>query len=683
MRVVGTFANFLTRHHTRRVIYSAIACLAILLTVVLFGLVLRANKPENVTPLSLAVGVPLSGKEADAGQEIVRSIQLYVDDVNQAGGAKGHPLILLIFDDQGTAKGYKAVAAEAIKSPALVTIGNKSSELSLGVSKVYQMNQMPVISTFTLDQLTLENPYYFRTVPMASAQTQVLALYIKKVLNFKTTSIIQSKGKSYDKGVAEAFTTFFTSDGGAIKHTWEVDFKSDRQTIQRIVSELVADPDSGPILLTTREEDEAEAAIVAIRQAGLKTPIIAGSQTLAREAFARRFATYDEERKAPGFFTNGMYLVSPVLLDSAGEDTQEFASQYQKRYERLPSYSGIKFYEAAIAAVQALRNAELQLTPAYRNRDREQTRNALAAINSRKAALRGLTGPLYFNASRSSDLPIRIAQFQKRRLISAPQQFTTVVNPELVDLPHELQADNVVKSGDQYFWEQDVVYTGIDINQINQVDQRKSSFTADFYLWFRYPDGADATNIKFPGGTNLVPSQPLFTPNASLETDRNNGLNYRLYQIRGEFKTPFDLHDYPFDQQHLVIRFQNTTTPSDRLIYVIDTFGLRLPHTDTEAEAKPYQSLQLWAFKKLQYAQEVFRTTSTEGDPRLFGTNNRVDYPGLSTTVTIQRRSVVFLIKNLLPLFFLMLVPMATLYFPDKISKDRPPVAVAALISGT
>ena len=670
-------------HAKRRAIYGVIACITILLTIVLFKVEFEPHKTGSLTPISIAVSVPLSGKESDAGKEIFQSIQLYIDEINQKGGVNEHPLKLLKLDDQGTANGYKSVASEVIKSPAVLSLGNKSSELALGISQVYQTNRMPLISTFTLDELTIKNPYYFRTVPMASTQMQVLTLYIKKVLNFNTASIIQSQGKSYDKQVSKAFTTFFTADGGTVKHVWEVNLNSRKQSLEEIVRELATDSDAEPILLTTREEDEAENIIVAIRRAGIKAPIIAGSQTIGREAFARRFSKYDEEKKDTGFFTNGMYSVSPVLLDSAGADAQEFASKYQKLYGKLPSYSGVKFYEAAVIAVQALRNADLQLTPTSRSRDREQVRNALAAINSRKVSVIGLTGPLYFNASRSSDLPVRVAQFQNRQSLSAPEQFETVFNLEQVNVPQELKAGTLVQVGDDYFWRQNVVYTGIDLNQISQVDQRKSSFTADFYLWFRYPNGADATNVKFPGGTNLVPSQPLFNPDAPLEKGTIDGLNYRLYQIRGEFKTPFNLRDYPFDQQALVVRFQNTTTPSDRLIYVIDTLGLKLPQINTDAEKKPYQSLQLWKFKKLQYAQEVFRTTSTEGDPRLFSTNNRLDYSGLSATVTLQRRSLVFLVKNLLPLFVLMLVPMATLYFPERISKDRPPVTVAALISGT
>ena len=173
----------------------------------------------------------------------------------------------------------------------------------------------------------------------------------------------------------------------------------------------------------------------------------------------------------------------------------------------------------------------------------------------------------------------------------------------------------------------------------------------------------------------------MFNAAALLETDTIDGLNYRLYQLDGEFKSRFDLHNYPFDQQNLTIRFENLTTPSDRLIYAIDTFGLRLPISNTAVAKKPYE-LPLWKFKSIQYAKEAIRTTSTEGNPQFFNAENRVDYPGLSVTMTLQRRSLIFLVKNLLPLMLLALVPMMTLYFPTNLVKERPPVAVSGIITG-
>jgi branched-chain amino acid transport system substrate-binding protein len=297
-------------------------------------------------------------------------------------------------------------------------------------------------------------------------------------------------------------------------------------------------------------------------------------------------------------------------------------------------------------------------------------------------------GPIYFNDTNDSSPPIRFGQFVGRSLISTPTQLSAVAHLEIVDLQPELAAGNIVELPTEkepehrFFWKQEVVYTGIDINKLGRVEEANSSFSADFYFWMRYKDGADALAIEFPSVIANTVSQnaPIFDPEAPLKAEKINGLNYRLYRISGDFKGRYDFRDYPFDRQNLNIYFQNTKIPSDRLIYAVDTFGLK-QKTDPEERKKPYQSLQLWNFENIQYAQANFPNTSTRGNPKLFGTNIQVDYPGLSANITLQRRFAVFLIKTLLPLALLVLVLYSTLYFSENLSKERLKVAISALLS--
>jgi hypothetical protein len=53
-----------------------------------------------------------------------------------------------------------------------------------------------------------------------------------------------------------------------------------------------------------------------------------------------------------------------------------------------------------------------------------------------------------------------------------------------------------------------------------------------------------------------------------------------LYRIRGDFRSTFDFHDYPFDAQSLVLRVTNPRMTREQVIYAIDTFGLKLPRVD-------------------------------------------------------------------------------------------------------
>jgi branched-chain amino acid transport system substrate-binding protein len=340
-------------------------------------------------------------------------------------------------------------------------------------------------------------------------------------------------------------------------------------------------------------------------------------------------------------------------------------------------------------AVRAIQNASIQNTPATLKRDRQQIRNQLEAINRPEVAVKGLGGDIYFSVTHDSAVQIRFGQFVGKSLISAATQLSPVKHLELVNLEEEIKAGNIIPFTDarqkqqQYFWRQEVVYAGIDINKLSRVEQSKSSFTGDFYFWLRYAGSSDATRIEFPTGVanSLDPNLPLFDPEKPTHADVIDGLNYRLYQIQGEFRNNYDFHDYPFDQQALKLNFVNPRIPSERLIYVVDTLGLKLLKPDPEELKKPYQSLQLWNFKNILYAQETFSSTSTRGKPRLFNANLQVDYPGLSATITLQRRFSVFLVKALLPLALLVLVLFGTLFFSENLVKERLTVAISTMLS--
>ncbi|HEY9908450.1 MAG TPA: hypothetical protein V6D18_12690, partial [Thermosynechococcaceae cyanobacterium] len=113
----------------------------------------------------------------------------------------------------------------------------------------------------------------------------------------------------------------------------------------------------------------------------------------------------------------------------------------------------------------------------------------------------------------------------------------------------------------------------------------------------------------------------------------------------------------------------------------IDTVGLKLPRAK-DMERKPFQGLQLWNFKDITYFQDSSRSTSTQGDPDLFQSNVQVEYPGLSIRMTFQRKTLVFLSKNVLPLILLSLLTYCCLFFPYTMFVPRTMAPASALLSG-
>ena len=73
--------------------------------------------------------------------------------------------------------------------------------------------------------------------------------------------------------------------------------------------------------------------------------------------------------------------------------------------------------------------------------------------------------------------------------------------------------------------------------------------------------------------------------------------------------------------------------------------------------------------------------SSTQGKTAFFDTDDRNEYGGFDTAIVVQRDVVAFMIKTLVPLFLLVLVVSATLFFPPSLTKERTTIPVTGTLT--
>jgi len=317
-------------------------------------------------------------------------------------------------------------------------------------------------------------------------------------------------------------------------------------------------------------------------------------------------------------------------------------------------------------------------------RRREAIRGYLLSLDSPAHSIAGLNGPLWFTPERGHLQALRIGRFQDGLFVSAPVQLVPVSHPDAV----EIASKAVVEIGPgRFVRHQQVVYTGIFLNDISRVDIDQSTFTADFYLWMRFARGsgaagADPTDIKFP---TLVRGS-FDAQHPAVQGELDDGTSYRLWQVTGDFKNDFNLRRYPADRQNLVMRFFNARAASDRIVYVQDRRSFGAPAwtppgsatrlgsaTGTtpavaaspaevatggaEAEqADPFASnvapdafrnLTQWIPVRTSETRDILVTQSALGDPRLVGLERVRELSGFGLTVELRRRVLATLAKTL------------------------------------
>ena len=207
-----------------------------------------------------------------------------------------------------------------------------------------------------------------------------------------------------------------------------------------------------------------------------------------------------------------------------------------------------------------------------------------------------------------------------------------------------------------------VVYTGLDVTEINNIDPRKGTFSADFYLWFRSVGPLDYSNIEFHNAT-----EPIRLDDALMEMTTKN-ISYRAFRIKSDFKVAFSFKDYPFDSQTLSTRFRHKKLDSERLLFVADDIGMQREKGEISVEgSREHASLDPageWQLNDVSIFTDMGFTESTLGNPHMFHATADTDisYSRFNVNIKIDRKAKSYVLKNLIPLFIVILIGYAMLF---------------------
>jgi len=630
---------------------------------------------SHPSPIRIAFANSLTGPSAPAGTESLIATQLAIDEVNAKGGLNGRPIELVLFDDASDPAVARANAQAIADSPSVAVLGHYLSSASLAAGPIYKDARIPALTGHaSVDDLTSANDYYFRALAPVSAQARSIAEHLRAVMGEPKVRLVHTRdsyGKSFERGFAAAYPAEHLREFGLDVAAGQIG------SMDGAIYAVAQEPGPGVIVVGAATDFSSD-IVKALRRGRVKGTIIT-TQGAARESYLHNFINEPEEKTRPGFYSENLYAASSLIFDSAGVAAQVFAADYKAKAGTSPSWVGSGAYDAARLMIDALKRAAIQNRSDSKVEDRDRVRVALAAIDSPKSAVVGLTGRLYFSANRDIPRPIRLGFFRYGWFVTAPLQLVHIDQPDGIDLAAEREKGHVASFGNRHYWIQHVVYTGVDIVRLNRIDVKQGTFNVDFYLWMRFAGDDDGeTQVQFPA----LLDASAFDPVRPLQIGQEDGLSYRLYRIHGDFRARYELHNYPFDTQQLLVHFRSTQQRQELVTYVIDRFGLRLADERSSlVDDGAYSGLELWRFLRLRYFVDSLSSGSTLGKAALFDSGLKMEFAGFDTVIVLRRSSAVFILKNLLPLFLLALVVLATLFFPETLFRERVTIPVTAMLT--
>ena len=632
----------------------------------------------------IAVVGPMTGAGMQNGQAMLNAVRLYLDKVNERKSGFRYKVRLKVFDDGNDIERAERIAKKIVKDPGILAVlGHYYSSTSLAAAPIYNEAKIPIITaSATADAVTQDNEWYFRTIPNNSTQGIFIANYVAHVMEIQSAAIIADED-AYGASLSKSFTEAASEVGIDILKQWT--FNREEKGLSEILADIAEEAklmEEVPEMFFLATHAPEGARLITL----LKTPsapyLFFGADAFSTTAFLDLLKKLPQERARPGYFSDGIYMIAPFLINIANEKAQEFSYLFEKNYGRNPGSIAAGYYDATFALLEAINNSAIDVQESSPTENRKRIRDYLAGLYGYEQSLDGVNGPIFFDPEGDVVAPRFIALYTDQQIISAFSQYQLARNARRVEnLLKRILNHEIFLIGEYILEKTRVVYTGIDINEISDLNMSTLTYTLDFFLWFRFQGEFDDKAVEF---VNAVDPVDLGEPLLEYTYD---DITTRSYRIKTTFKTRFVFLDYPFDEHTLSIRLRHKGQTRSELIYAADILGMRETAADKGSLSPSEESIAFsdttsWRVLRAWFFQDIISNDSTLGVPELFNTKETIDYSQFNASVQIKRETLKFITKQLFPIMLLALVAYLA-YSVPMTSDMRVNIGMSMLLTST
>lgn len=271
------------------------------------------------SPITVAFPAPITSGNSTAAGQMVNAAKLAVADINKEGGAGGHPLVLKVYDDQGTADGATQVVQRALtEDGAKVVVGAYSTDESIAVRTIAEREGVVYIGSSAVGpQVTQGAKYTFRTTINQADYSPPIARVIKNLGKSKPAILADTGpvGSTLPPGLVAQLK----SDG--ITALSPVSYTLSSTDVTAPVSTVVREKPDSVIIIGSLASDEG-LVVKTLAEDGLKVPVVGFGSLTAEDALKIGGAAYT---KMPGVF-------AVENTDPNNPEFQKFLKEYASAY---------------------------------------------------------------------------------------------------------------------------------------------------------------------------------------------------------------------------------------------------------------------------------------------------------------------------------------------------------------
>ena len=298
---------------------------------------------QKKAPIKVGFVGPLSGRLSVLGVAGRNGAILAVEEANGTGGVNGHPVELIVRNDEQDEKKALKSDKELLNENVAAIIGHMTSTMSLAALPLCNRMKIPMISpTTSTPRLSGLDDYFFRVIPPNTSETDHLAGYARKGMGLlKMIAIIDLSNSVYTEEFYKTFKFEFERLGGHMLPP--VTFTSGPGIVfGRFVKKILSSGAEGLLLLT----GSLDAAMICqqVRKSGVKIPMIACGWAMTR-AFLEH----------GGRAANGVVFSQLFNVNMEDKRYSAFSARFRERFGHDPSFGAAHGYEAARLFLKALK----------------------------------------------------------------------------------------------------------------------------------------------------------------------------------------------------------------------------------------------------------------------------------------------------------------------------------------
>jgi hypothetical protein len=199
--------------------------------------------------------------------------------------------------------------------------------------------------------------------------------------------------------------------------------------------------------------------------------------------------------------------------------------------------------------------------------------------------------------------------------------------------------------------EPSAVKAGVYIISVHDINFRDKEYTLRFWLWFIYdnPRFDFAGQLDLPNAKDIEIQETIY--------DSLDGKRWAIMKMKATMKNSWNVHDFPFDQQHLKMHIENTLFDKRSLIFVPDTVG---------SSYDPEEAVDGWTITDFKVSESANDYLTGFGDD----SSKNQDFSSFDVSIDLERSAWGLFFKIFLGMYIAFMI--ATISFTPHPSELEP-----------